>query len=861
MKHSNNFDPPAPKFAAHYVQRPRLNKLLDQACRGKILYVVAGTGYGKTRAVRHYVEQQNDALVRWIRLTESDNISSRLWEKITHTIAMDAPELAEKLREFGFPETLPRFKQFAEIIGHTEHISRKIFLVIDDFHMIHSNEIFTFAERYAQQHFPGIYLICISRKEPEMNTVFLLSKEKISIIMEDELRFTDTEVAEFFRQCNISLSAQDISRVIDATNGWALAINMFSLILKRAPNLFGRALDAMRKNIFDLLENEAWEELPKDIQKTIAKLSLLSDLPVMPLHEFSDDTEYLKDAPELASFIVFNSFTNDFKIHPLYLEFLQSKRDMLSNEEKQSVYRWAANWCAENGFRIDAMSYYAKSYQFERMIQTLLSFPLKLPKDISAYFLSILETLDPGNTEASDPNVLLLKNYFIPLLLTGAGRYEEAENSARAVIREWASVDSPLAMTFLHTTYNVLAYIDMHTCTYRHRYDAPAHIKKSLEYYHSSAFLPMEKISASFINADIRSFVCLVGEGASMAEFEQFLEATKQVESLIAQTPYHIFAGYGDLVACEYAFFKNQADLVRICAHNAIMKARANKQYSIAAMAKKYLIHIAIQEGNVPLVKKLLRQLRAYLNYPDFWNRQLYYDLHIGMFYAKIGHLEQVPQWFVLDENEMTSETCLPTRELYVSVLYCIAAKQYQQALTILSNSYPREPEERFLFGELRLSLLTAVARIHTNDIAGAMIEFQKAYALSFQGVFEMCFIELGKELHPLVVASLKQTDHDIPEEWLKAVDRKAAIYAKKTTIIANAFKSETDSKKVVSLSKREREILLDLYHGLSREEIAENQHLSINTIKTILQSIYFKLDAQNNVDAVRIALENKLIG
>ena len=185
----------------------------------------------------------------------------------------------------------------------------------------------------------------------------------------------------------------------------------------------------------------------------------------------------------------------------------------------------------------------------------------------------------------------------------------------------------------------------------------------------------------------------------------------------------------------------------------------------------------------------------------------------------------------------------MPARELYVSALYYIAAKKYQQALMVLSSSYPREPDERFLFGEIRLTLLEAVARVHTGDTDGAMADFAKAYQLSFCGELEMFFIELGRELHPLIHAALKQEGCIIPEEWLKTMDRKATIFAKKTAVIANAFQSKAKNRDgIIALSEREREILTDLYHGLSREEIAENQYLSINTVKKALQSIFTKI-------------------
>jgi LuxR family maltose regulon positive regulatory protein len=160
----------------------------------------------------------------------------------------------------------------------------------------------------------------------------------------------------------------------------------------------------------------------------------------------------------------------------------------------------------------------------------------------------------------------------------------------------------------------------------------------------------------------------------------------------------------------------------------------------------------------------------------------------------------------------------------------------------------------------LIISLLAAIAKLKTDDVSGAMEDFKRAYSLSFDGVFEMPFIELGKELHPLVVAASKQADSGIPDEWLKKIDRKASIYAKKAAVIRNSYKRDKNIDDIVQLSNREKEILTDLYHGLIREEIAENRHLSLPTVKKILESIYIKLDANNVADAHRIAIKNKLI-
>jgi DNA-binding CsgD family transcriptional regulator len=352
----------------------------------------------------------------------------------------------------------------------------------------------------------------------------------------------------------------------------------------------------------------------------------------------------------------------------------------------------------------------------------------------------------------------------------------------------------------------------------------------------------------------------LVGEGVELEEFDRFLEAARQAAVSVSEIYQKMYCGYDDLVACEIAFFKNQPDMVKKYANQAILKARETNQHSIEEMAAQYLFRIAMQEGDYPIIKNILEQGRGRSDNPEFGGRQMLYEFFTSLLYAQIGSAKTVPLWSVSDENESADEVHVPTKELIIGVKYYFAAKKYHRALMLLSNSIPKNPQEKFLFGELSIVLLTAIAKIKTDDNSGAVRDFEKAYSLSFNGIFEMPFIERGTELHSLVVAALNQSDCNIPKEWLKKIDRKASIYTKKAAVVLNAFKRDKNIKDSAQLSPREREVLDDLYHGLSREEIATNRYLSINTVHKIIQSIYIKLDAYNNVDAIRIAMDKNLL-
>ena len=63
-------------LTASFVPRARLDNIFGQEADRRIVYVVAGAGYGKTTAVHHYIEQQQDAVVFWMQLSDSDNVGS-----------------------------------------------------------------------------------------------------------------------------------------------------------------------------------------------------------------------------------------------------------------------------------------------------------------------------------------------------------------------------------------------------------------------------------------------------------------------------------------------------------------------------------------------------------------------------------------------------------------------------------------------------------------------------------------------------------------------------------------------------------------------------------------------------------------
>ena len=61
-------------------------------------------------------------------------------------------------------------------------------------------------------------------------------------------------------------------------------------------------------------------------------------------------------------------------------------------------------------------------------------------------------------------------------------------------------------------------------------------------------------------------------------------------------------------------------------------------------------------------------------------------------------------------------------------------------------------------------------------------------------------------------------------------------------------------------LTDREREVLIEIAHGLSNQEIADKLFISLPTVKTHVAHILSKINARDRVQAVVFAYENHLV-
>jgi ATP/maltotriose-dependent transcriptional regulator MalT len=121
-----------------------------------------------------------------------------------------------------------------------------------------------------------------------------------------------------------------------------------------------------------------------------------------------------------------------------------------------------------------------------------------------------------------------------------------------------------------------------------------------------------------------------------------------------------------------------------------------------------------------------------------------------------------------------------------------------------------------------------------------------------------MPFAELHQDMRTLAAAALEWGNTSISKDDLSRIRLAASTYSKRLSFVTKNYFPSTKQRRngeTKALSKRELEVLYGLYQSLTGEEIAQDMRISINTVKSTIKRIYYKLNALNKTDAIRIAL------
>ncbi|MDR3139538.1 MAG: LuxR C-terminal-related transcriptional regulator [Treponema sp.] len=836
--------------------------LLEKAVQNPLVAVVAGTGYGKTQAVLSFVRQYK-ANATWMQITDWDNNEWRFWENFIQTVSLINKESAVKLADLGFPGTKRQFDRYIVIPRQDVLPQSRYIFVYDDFHLLRNEAVLDFLRRSLTSPFSNITSVLISRSEPAVNMMGLLSKGLVATITEDELRFSQEEMENFFQLQDITLPEDAAQKLYQDTEGWAFAIALAGQALKQGNPDRGRSF--IRENVFQHIEREIFSAISGDLQKFLIKLSLVNHLSAELLLELAvpgegrkGDTghsgrDLIGEMERIDSFIRFDPYLSAYRIHLLLLEYLKSRQDELTEEEKRDVHIRAGRWCAANNLKTDAISYYEKAGVYDKLLEVVYTLPMALPDYITRFLQDVF---------ARAPEELYEKNAIARLLRTRLlftlRKFDEAEGDAWEIINRFEGRPlSRFSSRLLGATYNHLGFIGMIRSVMSDRYDFAGYFEKARAYYDQEP----AKLRGPVTVINLGSYTCRVGS-AKPGGPEKFIEALAASVPHIAATLNGCAWGMEDLARAELAYFKGDLDRAEKFLYQALYKAQKRNQYEIENRALFYLLRLHVALGDQDRLPDILKLLEAQIEVPDYINRYILYDITLGWFYTQTGLTGKIAPWLKEEFEERELNSFISGMETVVRAKWYITEKEFARALASLKSRENPFGLEVFLFGKILIKILEAVCRYNLGEEPGALRALEGAYALASPNALDMPFIETGRHMYLLAGAALKDKNSLIPQGWLEKIRRNASAYAKKLAAAAAKLGEQKKDRPAPEfiLSRQERRVLTGLSQGMTRGDMAREYGLPITRIKNVISGIYLKLGAVNRADAIRIAIAMGLL-
>ncbi|MDR1176221.1 MAG: LuxR C-terminal-related transcriptional regulator [Treponema sp.] len=872
MKNQDTQNKISASLVQPFLERPRVDALLEKTLNSNIVTIVAGEGCGKTSAVYAFLRKHSEGVL-WIQISEQDNLGWHFWENYTEAIGKFDPKAGKALRSLGFPETAQDFDRYINFLYDNVPETGKFIIVLDDFHLIHDPAVLRYFEYAFRARIANQTVFVLSRTEPRFNTLPALSKGWLSHISAEDLRFSEEETARYFALHGMSLPQDELLRVYQDTEGWALAIDLTARDMK---NHQGRLPDLLWKNSVKKAMEQIFISMDRATQRLLIKCSLAEHWPGEFLEVLDPEGKSIAALGDYSSVIRYDLYLNGYRIHHVFLEYLREKQGELEKAEIRAALLWNAEWCVKNNLIMEAAAHYGRIEEYKGLMGLLTSLPRLLPVSMGKYFLSLIENLPPPKEEENDEDQLFLYYVMRPKLLMLSARFDESRREYLNTIERFEKmVSSPFRPEGTHAqaaggslnaaqrlqiqpsegiyyrilaaTYNNLGTLTLITSRRTKDYNYLPWFEKGNYYYRKNPQVQPEPLTKCSIGA----YVCQVGSPAAKGEFEKSVEAFSLAIPFASDSLGGYLYGVDVLALAELAYFRGNLDKAEQYAREAFFKAREKDQYEVEHRGLFILLRIELHRGNYGAVGALLRQMDSLLQESGFLNRLIMNDTITGWFFAHIGMINRMAHWLRNESDEMGIYSNYHSLEILVKAKKLFAEQDYQALLTLWERKVSRDSLGSFHLGRLEMAVLEAASRLHLEDENGALKSLENAWEMASLNDLEMPFIEMGDEMCLLFRAAIK-TETSIPRPWLESIDKKASVYAKKLAIVERQFREENAGK--IFLTRREKRVLGGLAQGLTREEIARKGDMPVSAVKTIIKQLYTKLMAVNRADLIGVA-------
>lgn len=262
------------------VQRHRLARGLGSGATAALTLVEAPAGYGKTTAVRGWLDGTPGIAV-WVTLDERDNDAVRLWTAVAASAEQACPGVGQRALELLRTPHAAVTGAIDALAGALERSGTDAVVVLDDLQLIQDEHCQQSLD-YAIEAMPRpVQPVVIARSVPRLIRIARLRTQgRLVEIGAGALAFTRAETRTVIQAvAGTTIGDAALDAVMDRTEGWPAAVYLAALHMREdGPDAVMRVLDGSHRHVADYLAREVVHALAPDTRRLLLRGSALTQL-------------------------------------------------------------------------------------------------------------------------------------------------------------------------------------------------------------------------------------------------------------------------------------------------------------------------------------------------------------------------------------------------------------------------------------------------------------------------------------------------------------------------------------------------------------------------------------------------------
>ncbi|MEZ4707865.1 MAG: LuxR C-terminal-related transcriptional regulator [Caldilineaceae bacterium] len=861
---------------ADMVMRPRLVAQMDQSLTHKLTLVSAPAGFGKTTLVSTWLAHRQPATA-WLSLDEQDNDLNRFLHYVMAALQTVHPALGRGLSERLDTGQQPAEALLTPFLNEMGKLEVPLLLVLEDYHEI-ENPAVDQAVAFVLDHAPPhLHLIITSRVEPDLPLARLRVRRQLTEIRAGDLRLTQEEAVNFFRQImGLDLTTAQITALEARTEGWIAGLQLAALSLQgRADTAeFVANFTGSHRFVMDYLADEVLNNQPSAIKEFLLHTSILERMcaalcdaltPSRGEHDPPKAQRVLEQLEQANLFLVpLDDRRVWYRYHHLFADLLQHRLAQTASAQVAKLHLGASQWLAANGFLAEAIHHVLLSEdedEIERVFVLAARESL-----ITARFSQTLRWFSqlPEALATQRPRLQL---YWGWLHLFLGQEHEAAVRLAHAEDMQPAADDR--ATSALQQ--GLAGFLAMHT---NHPAQAVSQLRDAQQLAPPddellrNLFGMLEaraKVLAGDLEGGLQLLVEVIARSPAMGNARVMLDAYSTLDGLFnqhgailqtltaAQRLIDRFEAAGDeqpagmgwmyLALGQHAYHSNDLTAAMTYLEKGLACVARSGEWMAHAAIQMELIRLHHTLGRQRTARQIISQLRQHIHQAGdllgiFTDSA---ELLLAVREGNLTHAAQVADQLGLSSTAYISPALDVTYLIYARLL--LAQGAHEDAQRVLTAVEQIDQDLGYPHRLLVNALLQALCAHAKQDSETAVQHLERAVALGA----------------PLGYTRLFLDEDPAIAEYLPAVRAVAPAFVDQLLKLFGRQQQQL-SPLIEPLTDREVEVLNLIATGRSNRQISDNLIISVGTVKKHTASIFGKLQVSNRTEAVAKARELGLL-